>query len=185
MISSNMDPKRWQQVKSVLGEVLGQPAEKRQQFLGELQCKDDELFREVVSLLSLEDRAEGFEESPLSEFSRNGETIPVGRQIGNYKITGELGAGGLGAVYLAERGDGVFEHKVALKLIKRGMDSDAILRRFHTERQIPANLNHPNIARLLDGGTTQEGYLTSSWSTSKVFRLTNIAINRNSQQRGA
>ena len=79
------------------------------------------------------------------------------RKIGNYEVIKELGAGGMGVVFLAERADGAFNQKTALKLIKRGMDSDAILRRFHNERQILADLNHPNIARLLDGGTTDDG----------------------------
>src|SRR5207249_3829105 len=71
----------------------------------------------------------------------------------------ELGRGGMGAVYLAERADGQFEQLVALKLIKRGMDSDEIHRRFLAERQILAHLGggHPHIARLLDGGITEEG----------------------------
>src|ERR1043165_2449698 len=68
-----------------------------------------------------------------------------------------IGAGGMGVVYLAERADQQFEMQVALKLIKRGMDTDSVLRRFQSERQILASLDHPNIARLLDGGTTDDG----------------------------
>jgi len=81
----------------------------------------------------------------------------TGQQIGSYKIIRELGRGGMGTVYLAARADESFDKQVALKLIKRGMDSDAIIRRFVTERQILANLDHPNIARLIDGGTTEDG----------------------------
>ena len=80
-----------------------------------------------------------------------------GRLIGPYRVRRELGRGGMGIVYLAERSDGQFEQHVALKLIKRGMDSDEIHRRFLTERQILARLDHPHIARLLDGGVTTEG----------------------------
>ena len=69
----------------------------------------------------------------------------------------ELGRGGMGAVYLAERADEEFEQRVAIKLVRRGMDTDEIVRRFRAERQILAHLDHPNIARLLDGGTTEDG----------------------------
>jgi serine/threonine protein kinase len=73
------------------------------------------------------------------------------------RLLREIGRGGMGAVYLAERADGQFDKRVAIKLIKRGMDTEAIVRRFHYERQILASLNHPNIARLFDGGTTEDG----------------------------
>jgi serine/threonine protein kinase len=70
----------------------------------------------------------------------------------------------MGAVYLASRADREFSHEVALKIIKRGMDTDAIVRRFRTERQILADLEHPYIARLLDGGTTADGLTHLSWT---------------------
>jgi serine/threonine protein kinase len=85
------------------------------------------------------------------------EELMIGRQIGAYRITAEVGRGGMGAVYAAERADGSFHRRVAVKLIKRGMDTDFILKRFRQERQILATLNHSNIARLLDGGTTGDG----------------------------
>jgi serine/threonine protein kinase/tetratricopeptide (TPR) repeat protein len=81
----------------------------------------------------------------------------TGKLIGAYRIVREIGRGGMGAVYLAERADEEFRQRVALKVIKRGMDWDEIVRRFRRERQVLAALNHPNIARLLDGGTTDEG----------------------------
>ena len=81
----------------------------------------------------------------------------IGKQIGAYKIECELGRGGMGAVYLASRADEQFQKQVAIKLVKRGMDSDFVIRRFLGERQILAYLNHPNIARLLDGGATEDG----------------------------
>src|SRR5215213_6124643 len=83
--------------------------------------------------------------------------LAPGAQIGPYRLLGLLGRGGMGEVYRAERADGVFEQRVALKLVKRGMDSAEILRRFQRERQILARLNHPGIARLLDGGTAPDG----------------------------
>ena len=82
---------------------------------------------------------------------------PSGRRVGPYRLLRELGRGGMGVVYLAERVEGGFEQRAVIKLIKRGMDSDAILRRFLRERQILAGLEHVNVARLLDGGVTDDG----------------------------
>jgi len=81
----------------------------------------------------------------------------IGRQIGPFRLLSEIGRGGMGVVYQAERSDAQFRQLVALKLIKRGMDTDFVVRRFRAERQILASLAHPNIARLLDGGTTDDG----------------------------
>ncbi len=84
-------------------------------------------------------------------------TRAVGRLVGPYRLVREIGRGGMGAVYLAERADGQYEQRVALKVIKRGMDTEQVLARFRAERQILASLDHPNIARLLDGGSTDQG----------------------------
>src|SRR5207244_6983593 len=81
----------------------------------------------------------------------------TGSTLGAYRIEREIGRGGMGAVYEAARADNVFRRRVAIKIVKRGMDTDFILRRFRNERQILASLDHPNIARLLDGGATGEG----------------------------
>lgn len=81
----------------------------------------------------------------------------IGQVFGAYQIKSEIGRGGMGVVYLAERIDGVFRQEAAIKFIKRGMDTDAILKRFRNERQILATLNHPNVALLYDGGTTKRG----------------------------
>jgi serine/threonine protein kinase len=78
-------------------------------------------------------------------------------RVGTYRLVREIGQGGMGTVYLAVRDDDAFHKRVALKVLKRGMDTDAIVRRFRTERQILAGLDHPNVARLLDGGTTPDG----------------------------
>src|SRR5262249_21211393 len=81
----------------------------------------------------------------------------AGTIVGRYRLIEELGHGGIGSVWLAERADGQFEQRVALKLIRRGMDTEDILARFLRERQILAHLTHPNIARLLDGGVSDDG----------------------------
>jgi len=85
------------------------------------------------------------------------ETPTLGRQVGPYRIKREIGRGGMGTVYEAWRSDGEFQHRVAIKLIKGGLDRDFVLRRFRNERQILAALDHPNIGRLLGGGTAQDG----------------------------
>ena len=114
----------------------------------------------MESLLAEEETLGDFLAEPI--FTLHGEPVPdedpnLDRVVGAYRLVRRLGHGGMGTVYLAERADGQFAQRVAVKLIKRGMDTDEILRRFRTERQILANLVHANIARLYDGGTTEDG----------------------------
>ncbi len=85
-----------------------------------------------------------------------GQTI-IGRLVGPYRVLNEIGEGGMGKVYRAVRADDVYQRQVAIKVVKRGMDTDFIIRRFRNERQILAGLSHPNITRMLDGGTTEDG----------------------------
>ena len=85
------------------------------------------------------------------------ESPRTGWRIGAYVVERELGRGGMGAVYLAARADGQFEREVAIKVLKRGTDTEEVLRRFASERHILARLDHPNIAHLLDAGTTDDG----------------------------
>ncbi len=138
------------------------PQTLRANFLGKSCAGDEDLRREIELLLNFDNTAsaEALEQNAFSAITGNefdDAKKNFGERIGNYKIIEELGVGGMGAVFLAERSDGTFEQKVALKLIKRGMDSEAILRRFVNERQILASLEHPNIAHLVDGGTTEKG----------------------------
>src|SRR5690606_10413528 len=86
----------------------------------------------------------------------HGDLAP-GALVGPYRVVGEAGRGGMGVVYRARRADGTFEKEVALKLVKRGMDTDEVLARFRRERQVLASLDHPGIARLLDGGAADDG----------------------------
>jgi eukaryotic-like serine/threonine-protein kinase len=126
------------------------------------ECAGDDYLRSEVERLLAEDKplSRFLEESPLNAFSASSISEAdqfVGKQIGAYRITEEIGSGGMGAVYKANRADDQYKTEVAIKLIKRGMDTDAVLRQFRNERQILANLQHPNIARLLDGGSTDTG----------------------------
>jgi len=154
-----MDAARWKAAKSLLQEALDQTPDERSAFL-DAACAGmsppTDLRAEVAALLAAHDEAgDRFESPPLaSEVTRM--AAPPER-LGPYRVLRELGRGGMGTVYLAEREGADFHQQVAIKLIHRGMDSDAILRRFRTERRILASLNHPNIARLFDGGTTEDG----------------------------
>lgn len=93
----------------------------------------------------------------LSSTGRSMAAAAMPERVAGYKISRILGQGGMGVVYLAKREDSGFAPVVALKVIKRGMDTEDIVRRFETERKVLSGLNHPNIARLIDGGTTEEG----------------------------
>ncbi|HVF87724.1 MAG TPA: serine/threonine-protein kinase, partial [Pyrinomonadaceae bacterium] len=157
-----MTPERWKQVEEVFQAALDFPVERRDAFLDKA-CGDDAALRQQVeALVDSHDSAGSFIEAPAFA-GANYTTKPdepigamIGRRVGSYKIVREIGRGGMGAVYLAARDDEMFQKRVAIKLVKRGMDTDFILRRFRHERQILANLDHPNIARLLDGGTTDD-----------------------------
>jgi serine/threonine protein kinase len=131
----------------------------------EKECNGDAELRHEMEVLLTEDAQSGsFGEQPRFVVSgnflpgnRDGEEQLAGRRFGVYEVIREIGRGGLGAVYLAARADDEYRKEVALKLIRRGLDTDDILRRFRNERQILAQLDHPNIARLLDGGTSDDG----------------------------
>ena len=154
-----MDARKWQKIKVILEEVIEISPSLRAAYLEKACAGDEDLRVEIEELLSFEENAVDILEKDVlsSVFEENSTKDLIEKQIGNYKILSELGKGGMGVVYYATRADGEFEQKVALKLIKRGMDSEAVLRRFINERQILASLEHPNIARLIDGGTTSDG----------------------------
>jgi serine/threonine protein kinase/tetratricopeptide (TPR) repeat protein len=149
---------RWQRLEALFHAALPLPADARAALL-DRECREEPALRaEVERLLAAHERAEGFIEAPAVTLAGMEREEPVvGRRIGAYRVVRELGRGGMGAVYLAERADGGFNQRVAIKLIKRGMDTDHVLARFRAERQILASLGHPNIARLLDGGSTPDG----------------------------
>jgi tetratricopeptide (TPR) repeat protein len=155
-----MSDPRWLRLQELFHQALSLDPDQRASLL-DRECADDpELRAQVERLLSANDRAGGFIDTPAVAspgVAPDDEQSQVGRHIGAYRLGRALGRGGMGAVYLAERIDGAFEQRVAIKLIKRGMDTDQVLARFRAERQILAALDHPNIARLLDGGTTNDG----------------------------
>jgi serine/threonine protein kinase/tetratricopeptide (TPR) repeat protein len=172
-----MSPERWQQIEAVFQQAADLTQPERQNFLAEACAGDAELYLEVEKLVASFESADSFIESPVwtdssvlnstakkaisdsinEQFKTDGGEDFIGQTIGVYKLVKELGRGGMGTVYLAERADGEFSQNVAIKIIKRGMDSDFIIRRFRHERQILASFEHPFIARLLDGGTAADG----------------------------
>ena len=159
----SLSPEHWQEVRRLFEQALDLPPEARRAFLDEAYAADPALGAEVEALLKAEAESDGLLEEDVRGFAddlvKQAEGVRpgsfIGRQMGRYEILKRLGTGGMGAVFLAKR-DG-FKKLVALKLIRRGMDSEEILLRFRNERQILAALGHPNIAKLLDGGRTEDG----------------------------
>lgn len=158
-----MTPERWNQVKGVFQAALEHENDQRTAFLDEACAGDDDLRREVESMLVADQGGTNPLDLPISQMATillppgQGSEV-IGRRIGVYRITGLIGQGGMGAVYRAARDDHQFHKEVAIKLVKGGMGPDFALQRFRRERQILARLEHTNIARLLDGGTTEDGW---------------------------
>jgi serine/threonine protein kinase/tetratricopeptide (TPR) repeat protein len=153
-------PEQWQQVREVLDQAIALDTPERSPYLDKVCANDPDLRREVESLLSSHERAGSvFLKAPAVDLLNRSSDKParVGRRVGAYQIVEEIGHGGMGEVYRAVRADGQYDKQVAIKLGRGGFDTSFILERFRNERQILAGLDHPNIARLLDGGTTEEG----------------------------
>jgi eukaryotic-like serine/threonine-protein kinase len=152
------DP-RWQRIEEAVCAAMELPRQDRGAWLKQFCGDDDELRAKVDSLLKSQQGAEDFLEhsvAPYPESLLQEEVrIAAPESVGQYGVLREIGRGGMGVVYLAERED-EFKQRVAIKLVKRGLDTDEILQRFRNERQILASLNHPNIAKLFDGGMTED-----------------------------
>lgn len=133
------------------------PPLERPSFLDESCLEDEEMRSELEKMLAHSEDEDDALEANAFNFLSDEKNVPLPEKIGAYKILREIGRGGMGIVYEAVRETKDFKQKVALKVIKRGMDTDAILSRFRHEQQILATLAHPNIARFLDGGMTDEG----------------------------
>ena len=148
----------WARVKEVLGLALEVPPGERSALLDALCAGEPEVRAEVESFLSAESAAAPFYDRLAAGALGHVEPVDphIGSHVGPFLIERLIGHGGMGAVYLARRTDD-FEQSVAIKMIRRGMDSELVVRRFRHERQILASLNHPHIARLFDGGSVPEG----------------------------
>jgi serine/threonine protein kinase len=170
------DLDRWQRIEEVFHKALEQSESERALWLESNCGADAELRAEVAALIESDRRAASFVGSKVEraviEFAAAIRPDLETRRIGPYRLIRELGRGGMGAVYLAARDDEQYESEVAIKLVQPGLDTDFILRRFRRERQILARLQHPNIAKLFDGGTADDGtpyfvmeYIQGSWIT--------------------
>jgi serine/threonine-protein kinase len=155
----NPDAQRWSEIERLFHEALERPVGERSEFLARACGRDSALRSEVQRLLAADARAgdgitrivgQGAEAAARSLATSPG-------QIGPYRLVRELGRGGMGTVWLAERADGGFQQSVAIKLMLPGPAGAELAKRFRAERQILASLRHPNIGALLDGGTTQDG----------------------------
>jgi len=158
-----MTPERWQQIKELLGTALELRPTLRVSFLEAVGANDSALREEVERLLAAEKKAGAafLTDAAIAEEFRGDAPERgahwIGRMIGPYRIVEEIGVGGMGEVFHAVRTDEEYEKEVAIKLVRTGADADFVIERFKNERQILANLDHTNIAGLLDGGTTEAG----------------------------
>jgi eukaryotic-like serine/threonine-protein kinase len=151
-------PQSWEQIKEIVAQALEQKAETREVFVRQACGQDQALRAEVESLLMHSQGADSIlENSPLANVLSLQETDMAGKRVGAYRVIREIGRGGMAIVYLAERDDQHFRKRVAIKMVGSGGNTDEILRRFENERQTLAALDHPNIVKLLDGGSTEDG----------------------------
>ncbi len=160
----------WEKVETIIDQALDLPEKERKTFVDN-QCGNNQQLKSEVTLLleSIYD-SEGWLEDPgdykrefYEEISDDVELLSaghslIGKQVGVYTIREKIGEGGMGTVYLAERSDGEFDHQVAIKIIRRGKATELNLRRFRREQRILAGFNHSGIARLYDGGVTDDGF---------------------------
>ena len=168
-----MTPERWGRVKEIFAAALERDPSERTTYVDQACAADTELRGEVISLLEAHETAGGFIEQEAAQRIGLTSAAPskdwIGRRLGPYRIVGEAGRGGMSQVFKAVRDDQQYEKQVAIKLLKPGLDTDSLLRRFRAERQILAQLSHPNIAHLLDGGATEDGapYLVMEYIEGK------------------
>ncbi|MEO7755909.1 MAG: serine/threonine-protein kinase, partial [Dokdonella sp.] len=162
-----MDSHAWQRVRELFDRAVELPTAERAAFLDDACAGEAEIRGEVEAML----RADADAVATSALVNANPELVDalnaqareherdalIGRRIGAWRLQREIGRGGMGAVYLAERDDGEYVQQAAVKLVRAGWDAEALLQRFRDERQILATLNHPNIARLLDGGMAEDG----------------------------
>ncbi len=157
-----MKSEEWPRIVEVFSQAHLLDGQARQAYLDEV-CRDDQALRlEVESLLDAHQTPQAVLDRQAAEYLPEDALEPatdrwLGKRIGAYQLIAHLGRGGMGDVYRAKRVDAQFDKEVAIKLVRTGYDTDVLLARFKTERQILANLDHPGIARLLDGGATDGG----------------------------
>jgi eukaryotic-like serine/threonine-protein kinase len=158
----------WNRIDRIFSDALDLERDDRAAYLSDVCAGDESLRRQVEALLEASEANHLLARLPGEQLLAEvvGEyfdstshdcAADLDSTIGNYRLVRQLGRGGMGTVYLAHRSDGHFEQRVAVKLLRRGIDTEDVIRRFMAERQILASLDHPNIARLIDGGATTDG----------------------------
>ncbi len=161
-----MDPDRWIEVERIFQRAAELDGEERKRYLAEACAGDDDLRRDVDGLLDFDDPVTSYVDVSPVRGTRGGPDGPaprpgadrlLGTTVGPYRLLERVGEGGMGVIYRARREDDVLNYVVAVKLVRRDLDNEQILRRFDNERQVLAGLDHPYIARLLDGGATEDG----------------------------
>ncbi|MEM9058074.1 MAG: serine/threonine-protein kinase, partial [Pseudomonadota bacterium] len=168
-------PERWNKIQTVFHEAEAVAPEEREAWVRERCGDDDALRRDVEAMLAASsdtvDTISDVIGTVAREAARKVSPHAEGDQIGPYRLVRVLGHGGMGSVYLAERADEQFQQQVAIKLIHSGLTNPDMLLRFRSERQILANLSHPNIAHLVDGGNTSHGvpYLVMEYIDGEPF----------------
>ncbi|MED5622315.1 serine/threonine-protein kinase [Ideonella sp. BN130291] len=156
------DVARWQRVKRLLADALEQPTSERPAFVAREAAGDAALQAEVMGLLQAADASRSLLDSvpaelALDALNAHASRSWAGRRLGAYRLVALIGQGGMGQVWLAERADGQYEQQVAIKLMRQGLLDDLQVSRFKAERQILASLDHPHLAKVLDGGISEDG----------------------------
>ncbi|MFT4179790.1 MAG: protein kinase [Thermomonas sp.] len=154
MAAADMDAERWQRLSPLLDALLEMSQAQRDEHIATLRSEDAALADDLQRLLTLEADDATFLDTPLTELPTD---VQAGTRIGPYQLERLLGEGGMGQVWLAARADGLYQRKVALKLLRPGVASRQLRQRFDRERAILARFAHPNIARLLDAGIDHDG----------------------------
>ena len=172
----SLSPARWQAIRTLFDEAMRRTGGDRTAFVAAAFPGEDDLRSELLALVEADGTDGGLLDAraplgallaDLDDGEPGGDAAPPsggdlsGSTVGPYRLVREIGRGGMGAVYLAERSDGEFVQQVAVKVLRPGSDGQESERRFRQERQILARLEHPGIARLLDGGTTRTARPTS------------------------
>lgn len=180
---------RWEDIDRLLSAALELPVDQRDAHVRGAAGEDAPLRDLVLRLLDRVHRGRQEELFPdegvvLAAFSSGGaprelDVLPPGTVVGRYRIVERIGRGGMATVYEAERADGSYQQRVALKVLRRGLDTDDVIKRFLAERQILSSLSHPNIARLLDGGATESGLPFLVMELAQGEPITRWADNRN------
>ena len=152
-----MDKNIWTDIKLIFFKALELDGKDREIYLNEV-CKTPEIKKEILTLIFAHDKSENFLEDSIIAYEpiSDNSNLFIGKTFGKYKIDKLIARGGMGLVYLGLRDDEV-KQKAAVKIINPGASSGIVIKRFQNERQTLANLNHPNISRLLDGGITDDG----------------------------